>query len=798
VRFAEDLLRDLGHALRQLKRSPRFAAMAISCLGVGIAINTAMFTMLNTVALRPLDGAQTERLVRVSRGRNTTFAYPEYREYRIRSRVFDGLAASLPMESDIEVEGTGEFVAAEAVSDNYADVFGIRPTLGRWFTNEVDAAAVISHAVWQRRFNGHPNVVGQEIRSESQVYTVVGVAPPEFTGVFAPLRTDIWVPLRTRPSLAAQLDDPAQRPLFMVFGRFGPEATPAQAAAELNAIVRQLDSEQRTSAPQVSPLVVEDVRGMQNPATRRAAQIVAALLSAVVGVVLLIAAVNVGNLLLARGAARRREWAIRRALGGTRFRIARQLLGESLVLALGGGLCGVIVAWWMNRLLERSLPRLAAGLDLQLNLALDWRVLLFAVLVTLATTLVCGLLPAWRSSRTHALVAMRSDMLTAGFRRRPWGVIGQVAMSLALLLVAGTFLQAAIRVQATDPGFAVSDRVYVQAFLPSSLAGDQTRAEYLRALERVRTMPGVRNAALSTFLPLLPARSDCAAAADGGSRIPITTGVVDAGFLEVLAVGLVSGRDFGRTDTSRAGPVVIVNERLAALLWPNREAVGLTVQIGCRETRPATVVGVIRNTAVGTVGEAPQPQLFQPFEQYYTGGVVTLIVHSGASAASLVEPLRRTLLDSIPGIRIYTVQPLSAHVARSYGPLRWQTALVTAFGILALLLAAFGLYGVIAYRVALRTPEIGVRMALGASQGDIFRDVIIRALGVVLIGVVVGEILVFALIRVLGSVQANIAPPAPLLYVVAGALWIAIGLIATYGPAARASRISPLVAFRGE
>jgi len=643
-------------------------------------------------------------------------------------------------------------------------------------------------------------VLGRQIRSESQLYTIVAVAPPEFIGVFAPLRTDIWVPLRTRPALAARVDDPDQRPLFMIFGRFTQQATPAQVAAELNAIGRQLDAQQeRRAGGPTAPLFVEDVRGIQNPATRRTARALAALLTAVVGVVLLIASVNVGNLLLARGTTRRREWAVRRALGATRVRIARQLLAESLALAVAGGACGVFVAWGVNQLLERSLPRLASGLDLRLNLALDWRVLLFTIAATFATALACGLLPAWRSSRTRELMAMRNDMLLAGSHRRPWGVIGQVAMSLALLLLAGTFLQAVIRMQASDPGFAFTDRVYVQGFLPlSPQPDDQARDAWARALERLGRLPGVRRAALSTFLPLLPARSDCAGTADGGSSVPAATGVVDAGFLDVLDVSLVSGRDFARTDTVGADPVAVVNQRLAGLLWPNRPAVGQTVLIGCRDARRATVVGVVRNAAVGAVGEAPRAQLFLPFSQHYSGGVVTFVVHTRSSASSMLDPIRTALRESVQGIRIYTVHPLSDFVAQSSAPLRWQTSLVTAFGGLALLLAAFGLYGVISYRVALRTPEIGVRAALGASGGDIFRDVVAHGLRMVLIGVAAGEVLVFVATRALAAVQSNVGLPALRLYFIAGAIWIAIAFIATYAPAARAARISPLAAFRSE
>jgi putative ABC transport system permease protein len=800
VRLIEDLVRDIRHAVRQLTRSPRFTIFAVLCLGLGIGANTSMFALLNAVVLRPMEGADSERLVMLSRGQSGTFSYPAYRDYEARSRVFAAMAVSLPMESDLDVDGGGEFVAAEVVSANYADVLGIRPSLGRWFTNDVEPMAVISHAVWQRRFDGRPDVLGQQIRSESQSYTVVAVAPSQFIGVFAPLRTDIWVPLRTRPALAARLEDRGQQPLFMLFGRLRPDATTVQATAELNAIDQQLVAEHGSSPEIASRIAVDQVRGVPHPGTRRTSRTVATLLTAVVAVVLLIACVNVGNLLLVRGAVRGREFAVRRALGGTRLRVVRQLLTENLVLAVAGGICGVVLARWINQLLERSLLSLASGFGVQLNLSLDWRVLVFTMLITLATTLLCGLLPAWRTSETRGLVPFKSEISVGGRRRgRPFGVIAQIGMSLALLLIAGTFLQAVLRLQATDPGFAVADRLYAYTFIPTPpFTPESGRQFYSQAVERLRELPGVQNAVLSYFLPLVPARSDCAAGLEGNSKVPVTTGVVDSGFLGTMDIDLVSGRDFSRGDSGATEPVVIVNESLAGQLWPNKQPIGEQIMIGCRDSRRAVVVGVVRNSAVRSLGERTRPHLFRPFAQHYSGGLTTIVVETRTSAAAMVEPVRQTLRELGQGIRVYTVQSMNEHVEQSYRPIRWQASILTAFGVLALFLAAIGLYSVIAYRATLRTPEIGVRMALGASRRDVFREVIGQGLSIVLIGVALGELLALTLAQVLASLQPDIRPPGPLVYVGTAMIWIAVALLATYPPAARASRTSPLVALRSE
>jgi predicted permease len=739
-------------------------------------------------------------LMTIRRGESGTFSYREYQDLHARGRALSGLAATLPMESDLEVDGESEFVAAEVVSANYADILGVRPLLGKWFATDSEPVAVISHALWQRRFHAHPSAIGQPIHSESQTYTIGAVAPPAFTGVFAPLRTDIWVPVRTRPKLAAGLEDRKGRPLFLLFGRLGPGgATALQASAELNSISQQLIAEQVSSPEVTTPIVVEHARGAPDPRNRRRSGTAATLLAAVVGLVLLIACVNVGNLLLVRGTVRAREFAMRRALGATRLRLLQQLLTESFVLAVAGGICGIVLARWTNQLLEKSMPSIS-GFAVQLNLSLDWRVLAFATVITLATTLLCGLLPAWRTSETRSVVPFKGEIFVGHPRRRPYGVIAQVIMSLALLLIAGTFLQAVFRMQTSDPGFAVADRLYAHTFIstpPSTLEGGLQF--YARAVERLKTLPGIQDAALSRFLPLMPAPSDCAAAGhEGGQRIRISTAVVDTGYFKAMNIDLVSGRDFAPSDSVRTQPIVVVNESLAAQLWPNQQPVGELITLGCRESRQAVVVGVVRNSAVRSLGESSQPHAFLPFAQHYYGGLTTLVMKTSAPPATVVEPVRRTLRELGQGIRVYAVQPMSEHIEQSYGPIRWQASVLGTFGLLALLLAAMGLYGVIAYRVALRTHEIGVRMALGARRRDVFREVVTQGLSIALIGVLIGEVLAVMLTQLLGSVQSEIRPPGLIVHAATGLLWVAVAIVATYIPAARASRVDPLVALRCE
>jgi putative ABC transport system permease protein len=791
------LARDLRHAFRQLRRAPAFSALAVLCLGLGIGVNTSIFGVLNAVMFRPMPVQDPDRLIVVNRGTENNFSFPLYRAFAERSRTLMGLTASSPTESDLDVDGESQFVAAEAVPGNYAAVMGVRPVLGRWFVDDQEPAAVISHAIWQRRFDLDPSVIGRRIDSESQSYTIVGVAPPEYAGVFSPIRTDLWVPLRTRPALARIQEDPSVKRV-MLFGRLGHDITTTQASAELNAIDARLDAEQRQQPDVSKPIVIEPARGIVNPGSRRTARVVASFLLVVVGLVLLIACVNVGNLLLVRGAVRQREFAVRRALGASRARLLQQLLAESLLIATMGGLCGVVMARWTSALLERSLPLVQGVFQAQLNFSLDWRVIAYATVISLATTLLCGLLPAWKASQTKALVAFKGEIVVGTPRRAPLGVVAQVVMSFVLLVVCGTFIQALLRMQSADPGFSVAGRLYAFVYIATpGIAPADGRRIYGRALDQLGALPGVRRASLSDSLPLLSNYSDCVSL-DKGPRVSAIAYAVQPGYFETMGVGLIAGQDFAARDETRDASAVIVNERLARTLWPNRQAIGERVMIGCRTSQPATVVGVVKNAAIRSLGETPRPQIYFSFARQYEGGLTAILLDTTIPPGRMAEPVRRTLLELGQGIRVYTVQPLSEHVEKSYAPIRWQSSVLTAFGLLALVLAAIGLYGVTAYRVALRTREIGVRMALGADRPTVFRQVVGRGLSLAIIGVIVGETLAFTVGRVLGSLDSDIQPPGLVVLGATGLLWVLVAVVATYVPAARASSVNPLTALRYE
>ena len=796
VRLLEDLGNDLRYAVRQIRRSPGFAALAVLCLGLGIGANTSIFSALNSVLFRPLAGADPGRLVRLARGTSANFSYPDFNDLQARGRQLSGLTASFPMESDLEVDGVSEFVAAEVVTADYGAVLGVTPALGRWFTSDTEPVAIISHAVWQNRFGGSRNVLGRRVGSEAQSFRIVGVAPRAFTGIFGPLRTDIWVPMRTRPRLAALLND-RSRPLVMVFGRLRSDATMAQASAELTVIQRQLLVEHGASADPLAPIVAEPIRGIPNPGGRRLVALSASLLMIVVGVILLIACVNVGNLLLVRGSLRRRELAVRQALGATRSRLMRQLLTESLVLAIGGGASGLLLAVWTTRLLEGATPSMRSTFPIDLDLSLDFRVIAFAMVLSVATTLVCGLVPAWRSSRTSGVAGFKGEIESSLRRRRPFGLVAQVALSFVLLLIAGNVIETLRRLQVTDPGFAISGRLYAYIYFPSASTPEAGRQLYAQTLERLRALPGVLSVSQTSALPLMPSGTECVSLS-GRPPLHASTSDIDPGYFHTVGIRMIAGRDFTSIDLPREASTIVITESLAKHLWPTRSPIGEQALIGCKSPQPSVVIGLVRDSAVQDVGEQPQPRFYRPFARQYDGGLSAVLLEVGADPAALVPAVRETLLAMGQNIRVYAVQPLSTYIDQSFTGVRWMAMALSGFGLLALLLAAVGLYGVIAYRVSVQTQEIGVRMALGAGRGAIFRDVVLHGLMIAVAGVVIGEVLAIPAMRALGSVQAGIRRGTPSIHVASAVVWIAATVLACYVPASRASRVDPMEALRHE
>ena len=441
------------------------------------------------------------------------------------------------------------------------------------------------------------------------------------------------------------------------------------------------------------------------------------------------------------------------------------------------------------------MPQAAGIFAIQVDLSLDWRALVFAAGICVVTTVLCALVPAWRVSRMSRMMIVQGSVGDTT-QRKPVGLIVQVVMSLVLLFIGASFLGALMRLHGTYPGFAVAGRLYAYTFLPSPpFAPDARPVLYARALDRLRSLPGVRLAAVTSSLPLIPAGSDCVSLSPD-SPVHVTTSAVDPAYFMTMGIEQIAGRSLTASDP--AADTAVVTESLARRLWSARSPVGERVLIGCDNPHPALVIGVVRDSSIRAVGEPPQPHLYRRFSESDAGALVAVMLDATVDPAGLTETVRRTLLEVAPGIRVYTVQPLAVHVARSFGQLQWITSILIGLSVLALLLAAAGLYGAVAYRVSLRTREIGLRMALGATRVNVFRSVVGNAVAIVAVGVTIGEFLTAVLTGIVASVQENIGRTPLSTHVIVGLIWIAIGVTASYVPAARAARLDPSVALRDE
>ena len=808
VSVIDGLLRDLRYGARILRNSPGFTFLAVLCLSLGIGVNTSIFTVLDFALLRPLPVNEPDRMTILSRAGNPLIPYPDYLNYRDRSQAFTDLAASLPTESSLEANDETHLAAAEAVSGNYSQTMKVSTALGRWFTDENEPVAVLSYAAWRRFFSGDPGIVGKRVRSESQSYTVIGVAPPTFTGIYTPIETEIWVPLSVwanqYPDARAHLLDRAHPwPRVMVFGRLRAEVRPLVAAASLNSVDAPARPENpRTSESATAPLMLEIIHGAPSPVTRRGAVPFMTLLLLVVGIVLLIACVNVGNLLLARGVARERELSMRTALGASPARLLRQLLIETLLLSLLGTLGGLLLGDWSNRLLNvlfASLP-VEAQVALHMDLSVNSRVFTFALALSFVCTLFCGLFPAWGAVHRDVYPVLKGGSAPKQRTRlRHVSQVAQVALSLILLLCSGLFLHSIYRMRATDPGFAVRNHLYMLTFVSAPEFTPATGLEfYAQTLAHLRSLPGVRSAALTRFLPLTATgqETDCVST-DGSSPFTATLGVISPGFLSTMQIPLLRGRDFNAGDTSASPAVVLVSQNLARRLWPNGSAVGQHLRFGCVDKMNAEVLGVVRDTNIRALGEAAQPHFYRPFAQRYTG-LATLVVETSTDAATLAPAIRSAVRAESAGVRIYALEPLAAHVEHSYWMVRWQSTVLIVFGMLALLLAAVGLYGVMAFHAAQRTQEFGLRLALGARSSEVYGLILREGMKITFLGVVSGTLVSVGLVRLLSRFLSGLNPTDPLTYGGAALLWMGVALLACYFPARRATKVDPMVTLRYE
>jgi len=802
----DTLIQDIRYALRSLRKSPGFALVAILTIGLAIGANTTVFTWAERVLLRPLPGIpQSDELVQVRTGgpggQSWSVSYPNYRDWRDGTQAFEGLAAYAAVEVNVRFSGPARRVWGVAASGNYFDVLRVRPILGRTFRPDEEAqaapVAVISHGLWQRAFGGDSGVVGRHVMLNGNDVTVVGVAPRNFAGTRPGLQFDLWFPVTLYELVTKDSGALTRRGANFLDGtiaRLHSGISIEQASQDINAVHRRV-LELNPGANRNTSVLLRwnDLGG----ATARIRPVAVALLG-VAALVLLVACANLANLLLARATGRRREIAIRLAVGAGKARLVRQLLTESLLLALGGGCCGLLLAFWSKDLIGALLP--PSSQPVRVAVSIDAAVVAAAAAVTLATGLLFGLLPALRASRAPVASVLREGTGGSVSRSRLQGalVAAQVALSLVALVCAGLFVRGLERARLVDTGMHEPGSVLLaQSDLYAAGYSDSTTGAVLaRLAERVRALPGVRAVSWSDMVPLDGQGYQTAGFSVEGytfgpdERSDIPYGIVGPDYFEAVGSPIVRGRGIVSQDiVAASGIVAVVNEAFVRRYWPGQDPLGKHI-----DGQGVSVVGVVRDAKYGTLDEPAQPVIFLAG----TPGLVTLHVRASGDVRALQASLRRAFDEVDPNLAPTNIRTLAESMAGATFSLSMGAWSLSAIGILALILAAVGLFGVLSYAVAQRTREMGVRIAIGASRRDVVGLVVGRALGLTAIGLGVGLVLAAGAGQLLRSQIFGVSPLDPVTFAGVTALLAVVALLAAWVPARRAARVDPIIALQAE
>jgi predicted permease len=823
MRIADGLLQDLRYAARRLLKAPGFVAVAAFSLALGIGANATIFSFVSALFLRPLPVSEPERVVQVftsdfSGPLYRGSSYPDYKDFREKTEVFAGLAAYTIAPMSLSEAAHTDRVFGELVTANYFEVAGIQSWRGRLLREAEDGRAaappvlVLGDGLWRRRFGADPALIGKPVTLNGQPFTVVGIAPPGFTGMTRGIAVDLWVPMTAAGAIPSsdRLESRGNRWLF-VLGRLNPGIGADDAQARLAVLAAQLQkaypdnwTDVRKNTRVIS--VVPESRARVLPAARGPVLGFFSLLLGVVGLVLLIACTNVASLLLARAAARRRETAVRLSLGASRGRLIRQLLTESVLLSVAAGGLGVLMAVWAIDVVMAFRP--PVPFPFELNLRIDAGVLGFSFLLSILTGLAFGLAPALQASRPDLLPALKDDALahraSGAWSPRRLLVVAQFAMSLVLLIGAGLFLQSLRNAQRIDLGFEPRNLLLLTTDLRlNGYAEPAGRDFYRRLLERSAALPGVASVSLASHVPLGLEGQRRGITIEGyepqdGEDMELHTSSVGPGYFRTIGMTLLRGRDFDLADGPGAPRAVIVNETFARRYWPGQDPLQKRIWMGSRsgpQGAPFTVVGVARDGKYVTLGEEPTPFFYLSFFQSY-GADAKLHVRTAGDPKQLVDAVRAEARAIDASLPVYDVKTMSDHLGLALLPARAAGSVLGLFGFVAVVLAAVGIYGVMAHSVSQRTRELGVRVALGARPGDLLSMVLSQGIRLAAVGVALGLAGALVVTRLVASLLYGVSATDLSTFVGIPLLLTGIALLASYVPARRAMKVDPIVALR--
>ena len=827
----QTLWQDLRYAVRILSKKPGFTLIAVLSLALGIGANIVIFTLVNAVLFRTAPVAEPNRLVFVFNGNQnnpwSSISYPNYVDYRDRNEVFEGLGAFNEISISLSRDDHPDLVRGLIVTGNFFDVLGVKPTAGRTFRAEEDQTpnthpvAVISHNLLQQRFGGASDVIGQELSLNGNQFTLIGIAAAGFKGPDVLENFDVYVPMMMQTAMrppragfsgemSADLLSKRSGGWLRMIGRLKPGVSLEQAQASLSTLAAQLEEVypeiNRGKIATLFPLTKVDPRAYNSLVG------IATLMMAVVGIVLLIACANVANLMLAQASARRKEIAVRLALGASRLRLLRQLLSEGLLLSILGGVSGLLLAVWAIDILHKTAP--TTGIfSFNLDYQIDTRVLAFTFGLSVLTAVVFGLAPAWQSSNPDIVPVLKDETYARVGARRRFNlrsalVIAQMALSLMLLIGAGLFLSSLRQAQKIDPGFD-AEKILITTLNINLLryTKPQGREFYRQVIDKVEALPGIQSASLARHVPISGSGRTESLAIEGQpfdqqnnqqpAQASVAANILGLRYFQTMGIALQRGRDFEAQDDEGTTPVVIVNETFARRYYPEQDAIGKRISVDGAQGPWREIVGVVRDSKYRNLSEDPTPFVYRPLSQNHETGM-TLHVRTTGDPAIATEMVRREIQALEKNLPLTDLQPLTTLFSSALFPARMGALLIIVFGLLALLLAAIGLYGVMAYTVAQRTREIGVRVALGAQRRDVLRLVIGQGMKLSLMGVALGLVSAFVLTRLLESLLFGTSATDATIFILVSLLLTGVALVACLVPARRAMKVDPMVALRYE